>query len=332
MTDESSFVEELTDKSDNYARWYGEVVLKAELADRTPVTGSMAIRPYGYALWENMQAKLDARFKATGHVNAYFPLLIPESLMRREADHVAGFNPELPWVTEAGGEQLEERLAIRPTSEAIILTMYAKWVQSWRDLPLLINQWANVVRWEKRPRLFLRTTEFLWQEGHTVHRTEPEAMEEVLRMLGVYQDFMETELAMPVIPGKKSESEKFAGAVATYTVEAMMGDGQALQSATSHFFGQRFAEAFGISFLDVDGERRHGWTTSWGSSTRLVGGIIMMHGDDAGLILPPRVAPHQVVVVPIYRSEDERVRVHEAVERVQPVSYTHLTLPTILRV
>jgi prolyl-tRNA synthetase len=317
LTDESSFVEELTDKSDNYARWYGEVVLKAELADRTPVTGSMAIRPYGYALWENMQAKLDARFKATGHVNAYFPLFIPESLMRREADHVAGFNPELPWVTEAGGEQLEERLAIRPTSEAIILTMYAKWVQSWRDLPLLINQWANVVRWEKRPRLFLRTTEFLWQEGHTVHRTESEAMEEVLRMLGVYQDFMETELAMPVIPGRKSETEKFAGAVATYTVEAMMGDGQALQSATSHFFGQRFAEAFGISFLDVDGERRHGWTTSWGSSTRLVGGIIMMHGDDAGLILPPRVAPYQVVVIPIFRSEDERVRVSEAVERVQ---------------
>ncbi len=317
MTEDSGFVEEISNKSDDYARWYRDVILKAEMADYTPVPGCMAIRPYGYALWENMQARLDARFKATGHVNAYFPLFIPESLMQREAEHVAGFNPELPWVTEAGGEKLEERLAVRPTSEAIILTMYSKWVQSWRDLPLLINQWANVVRWEKRTRLFLRTTEFLWQEGHTAHRTEQEAMDEVLRMLRVYQDFLQTDLAIPVIPGRKSEAEKFAGAVATYTVEAMMGDALALQGATSHFFGQRFASAFDISFLDMDSERRYAWTTSWGSSTRIIGAITMVHGDDSGLVLPPKVAPYEVVIVPIYRSDDERSRVYEAAEAVQ---------------
>ena len=316
MADESRFVEDIADKSEDYARWYTDVVVKTQLADYSPVRGCMVIRPYGYALWENMQAALDARIKATGHVNAYFPLFIPESLLQREAEHVAGFNPEVAWITAAGGDQLEERLAVRPTSEAMIMTMYGKWVQSWRDLPILINQWANVVRWEMRTRLFLRTTEFLWQEGHTAHRTEDEAREEVLRMLDVYRDFVETELAIPVLAGRKSEAEKFAGAQATYTIEAMMGDGLALQAATSHFFGQQFAQAFGITFLDMDGQRRHAWTTSWGASTRLVGGLIMSHGDDAGLIMPPRVAPYQVVIVPIYRKEDERVRVQEAIEGV----------------
>ncbi|MPZ15938.1 MAG: proline--tRNA ligase, partial [Chloroflexi bacterium] len=317
MTDESRFVEEITDKSDDYSRWYTDVVLKAELADYSPVRGCMVIRPYGFALWENMQAKLDERIKATGHVNAYFPLLIPEGFLKREAEHVAGFNPEVAWITAAGSEDLEERLAVRPTSEAIILSMYGKWVQSWRDLPILINQWANVVRWEKRTSLFLRTTEFLWQEGHTAHRTGEEATEEVLRMLEVYRDFAETELAIPVIPGRKSEAERFAGAAATFAVEAMMGDGRALQAGTSHSFGQRFAQAFNITFLDVDGQRRHAWTTSWGASTRLIGGLIMVHGDDSGLILPPRVAPYQVVVVPIFRNDDERARVAEAVDRIR---------------
>jgi prolyl-tRNA synthetase len=316
LTDASGYVDQIADKSDDYSQWYTDVILKTKLADYSPVRGCMVIRPYGYALWENMQAGLDARFKATGHVNAYFPLFIPESLMKKEAEHVAGFAPELPWITEAGGEKLEERLAIRPTSEAIILSMYSKWVQSWRDLPLLINQWANVVRWEKRTYLFLRTREFLWQEGHTVHRTEQEAMDEVLRMLEVYREFAETELAMPVIPGRKSDAEKFAGAAATFTVEAMMGDGKALQAGTSHFFAQRFAEAFNISFLDMDGERRFAWTTSWGASTRLIGGIIMMHGDDSGLMMPPRVAPYQVVIVPIFRNDDERSRVYEAVQAI----------------
>ncbi len=314
MADETRFVEEITDKSDDYARWYLDVVAKAQLADYSPVRGCMVIRPYGYALWENMQAGLDARIKATGHVNAYFPLFIPESLLQREAEHVAGFNPEVAWITAAGGNQLEERLAVRPTSEAMIMTMYGKWVQSWRDLPILINQWGNVVRWEMRTRPFLRTTEFLWQEGHTAHRAEDEAREEVLRMLDVYRDFVETELGVPVLAGRKSDAEKFAGAEATYTIEAMMGDAQALQAGTSHFFGQKFAKAFDISFLDQDGERRHAWTTSWGSSTRLVGGLIMCHGDDSGLIIPPRVAPHQTVIVPIFRKEEEREAVREAVD------------------
>lgn len=317
MTDsDQRFVEEIVDKSDDYARWYNDVVLKAELADYSPVRGCMVIRPYGYALWENMQAALDARIKATGHLNAYFPLFIPEALLQKEAEHVAGFNPEVAWVTAAGSEDLESRYAVRPTSEAIIGTMYAKWIQSWRDLPVLINQWANVVRWEKRTYLFLRTTEFLWQEGHTAHRTEDEAMEEVLRMLDVYRDFAETELAIPIIPGRKSEAEKFAGASATFTVEAMMGDGRALQAGTSHSFGQEFAKAFGISFLDMDGQRRFAWTTSWGASTRLIGALIMVHGDDAGLILPPRVAPYQVVIVPIFRRDEERDRVRQAVEEI----------------
>jgi prolyl-tRNA synthetase len=313
LSDEASYVDKIPNKSEDYSGWYTGVVLKAELADYSPVRGCMVIRPYGYTLWENMQAALDARIKATGHVNAYFPLFIPEALLQKEAEHVAGFNPEVAWITAAGQDALDERLAVRPTSEAIIGTMYGKWVQSWRDLPILINQWANVVRWEKRTRLFLRTTEFLWQEGHTAHRTEEEANDEVLRMLEVYRDFVETELAIPVIPGRKSEAEKFAGATATYTIEAMMGDGQALQAGTSHSFGQHFAQAFNISFLDMDGERRFAWTTSWGASTRLVGALIMVHGDDAGLIMPPRVAPYQVIIVPIFRTDEERDAVQAAV-------------------
>ncbi|HEY3115741.1 MAG TPA: proline--tRNA ligase [Chloroflexota bacterium] len=317
MAEDGGFVQEIADQSDDYSRWYTDVVLKAELADYSPVRGCMVIRPYGYALWENMREALDARFKATGHVNAYFPLLIPESLLKREAEHVAGFSPEVAWITEAGDDELDERLAVRPTSEVLMLTMYSKWVQSWRDLPILINQWANVVRWEKRTHLFLRTTEFLWQEGHTVHRTEEEAMEEVLRMLEVYRDFVETELAIPVITGRKSDAEKFAGAEATFTIEAMMGDARALQGGTSHAFGQRFARAFDIDFLDQDGERKLAWTTSWGASTRLIGAVIMTHGDSDGLILPPRVAPFQVVIVPIFRKDEERVQVEAMVADVQ---------------
>ncbi|MBI4507396.1 MAG: proline--tRNA ligase [Chloroflexi bacterium] len=304
--DEARFVEEIVDKDENYSRWYTDVVLKAELADYAPVRGCMVIRPYGFALWENMQQGLDRRFKDTGHANAYFPLLIPESFLRKEAEHVAGFAPQVAWVTHGGDEELEERLAVRPTSETIICTMYAKWIQSWRDLPVLVNQWANVMRWEKVTRLFLRTTEFLWQEGHTAHRTEEEAEEETLRMLGVYQDFIENDLAIPVVPGRKSESEKFAGALRTYSVEALMGDGRALQAGTSHNLGQHFAKVFDITFLDKDGQRKHVWQTSWGVSTRLVGAIIMVHGDNRGLVLPPRVAPIQVIIVPIFRKEAER--------------------------
>lgn len=317
MAEDTRFVQDIADQSDDYARWYTDVILKGELADYSPVRGCMVIRPYGYALWENMRAGLDARFKATGHVNAYFPLFIPERLLKQEAEHVEGFSPEVAWVTAGGDDELEERLAVRPTSEALILNMYSKWIQSWRDLPMLINQWANVVRWEKRTSLFLRTMEFLWQEGHTAHRTEQEATEEVLRMLEVYRDFAENELAIPVIPGRKSESDKFPGAQATYTIEAMMGDGRALQAGTSHGFGQHFAQAFDITFLDQDGERRHAWTTSWGVSTRLVGAIIMTHGDERGLMLPPRVAPHQVIMVPIFRNADEERAVGELVDEVR---------------
>jgi prolyl-tRNA synthetase len=261
----------------------------------------MAIRPYGYAIWELIQQALDQRFKATGHVNAYFPLFIPEKLLMREAEHVEGFSPQVAWVTKGGDEDLEERLAIRPTSEVIIGTMYSKWVKSWRDLPVLINQWANVVRWEKVTRPFLRTTEFLWQEGHTAHETEGEAQEETMRILGIYKEFAESELAMPVVDGQKSESEKFAGASRTYSIEALMGDGRALQAGTSHNLGQNFAKAFEIQFQGRDKTLQHAWTTSWGVSTRLIGGVIMTHGDDRGLILPPRVAPYQVVIVPISR-------------------------------
>tara|TARA_Y100000588_G_C14236646_1_gene917633 strand:+ start:1103 stop:2431 length:1329 start_codon:yes stop_codon:yes gene_type:complete len=263
----------------------------------------MVIRPYGYAIWELMQKALDQRIKETGHVNAYFPMFIPEGLLKKEAAHVEGFAPEVAWVTHGGEERLEERLVVRPTSEAIIGTMYAKWIQSWRDLPLLINQWANVVRWEKVTRLFLRTTEFLWQEGHTVHETEEEAQAETLKMLGVYKDFAETELAMPVLEGEKTESEKFAGAEKTYSIEALMGDGRALQAGTSHNLGQNFAKVFDITFQGRDKTLQYGWQTSWGVTTRLIGGVIMTHGDDSGLILPPRVAPYQVVMVPIPRGE-----------------------------
>ncbi len=296
-----AFVTEITPRSEDFSRWYLDVVRRAELADYSPVKGCMVIRPYGYAIWELMQQALDSRFKATGHVNAYFPLFIPESLLRKEAAHVEGFAPQVAWVTHGGSEELEERLVVRPTSEAIVGVMYAKWIQSWRDLPLLLNQWANVVRWEKVTRPFLRTTEFLWQEGHTAHETEAEAEEEALRMLGVYKDFAERELAMPVIEGRKSESEKFAGAVRTYSIEALMGDARALQIGTSHHLGQNFAKVFDITFQARDKSVQHVWQTSWGMSTRLIGGVIMMHGDDSGLILPPNVAPYQVVIVPIPR-------------------------------
>jgi len=296
-----AFVTEITPQSEDFSRWYTDVIRRAELADYSPVKGCMVIRPYAYAMWELMQQALDRRFKATGHVNAYFPLFIPESLLRKEAEHVAGFAPQVAWVTRGGDEDLEEKLAVRPTSEVIFGTMYAKWIQSWRDLPVLINQWANIVRWEKVTRPFLRTTEFLWQEGHTAHETEQEAQEETLRILAIYKDFSEVELAMPVIDGQKSESEKFAGASRTYSIEALMGDGRALQAGTSHFLGQNFARAFDIKFQGRDKSLQYAWTTSWGVSTRMIGGVIMTHGDDSGLILPPRVAPHQVVIVPIQR-------------------------------
>jgi prolyl-tRNA synthetase len=296
----------VTSRSEDYSKWYTDVVQKTELADYSPVKGCMVIRPYGYALWENIQAALDRRFKETGHVNAYFPLLIPMSFLQREAEHVEGFSPELAVVTHAGGKELEEPLVVRPTSETIIGHMYSEWVKSYRDLPILINQWANVVRWELRTRLFLRTTEFLWQEGHTAHATRAEAEEETRRMLGVYADFAINEAAIPVIQGKKSEREKFAGAIASYTIEAMMGNGWALQSGTSHFMGQNFAKAFEIKFLNQVNELAYAWTTSWGLSTRMVGAIIMAHGDDQGLMLPPRLAPHQVVIVPIWRKDAER--------------------------
>ncbi|MGB9594331.1 MAG: aminoacyl--tRNA ligase-related protein, partial [Anaerolineae bacterium] len=283
--------EKVTPRSEDYSRWYTDVVQMAELADYAPVKGCMVIRPYGYALWENVQAGLDRRFKETGHQNAYFPLFIPESFIRKEAEHVEGFAPELAVVTHGGGEQLEEPLIVRPTSETIINTMMAKWIRSYRDLPLLLNQWCNVVRWEMRTRLFLRTTEFLWQEGHTAHATAEEAEAEARRMLDVYTDFAVNDAAIPVIPGRKSDTERFAGAVRSYTIEAMMGDKRALQSGTSHFLGQNFARAFGTQYLDRNNELQYVWQTSWGMSTRMIGAIVMVHGDDQGLILPPVLAP-----------------------------------------
>jgi prolyl-tRNA synthetase len=300
-TDIPDLPTEITPQSQDFGRWYIDVVRRAELADYSPVKGCMVIRPYGYAIWELMQQGLDRRFKATGHVNAYFPLLIPEGLLMKEAEHVEGFAPQVAWVTQGGNEVLEERLVIRPTSETIIGVMYAKWVQSWRDLPILINQWANVVRWEKVTRLFLRTTEFLWQEGHTAHETAEEAQEETMRMLGVYKEFAETELAMPVMDGQKTESEKFAGAERTYSIEALMRDGRALQAGTSHNLGQNFAKSYEIKFQARDKSVQYAHTTSWGVSTRMIGGVIMTHGDDGGLILPPKIAPYQVVIVPIPR-------------------------------
>ncbi|RLE29723.1 proline--tRNA ligase, partial [Candidatus Acetothermia bacterium] len=306
----------ITLRSQDFAQWYNEIVRRAELADYTPVRGCMVIRPYGYALWENVQAALDRRFKETGHVNAYFPLFIPYSFIQKESEHIEGFSPQLAVVTHGGGEKLEEPLVVRPTSETIIGHLYAKWINSYRDLPLLINQWANVVRWEMRPRLFLRTTEFLWQGGHTAHATPEEAEEEALRMLDVYADFAENEAAIPVIKGRKSESEKFPGAVRSYTIEGMMGDRKALQMGTSHNLGQNFAKAFDIQYLDRNNQLQYCWTTSWGVSTRLVGAIVMVHGDDQGLILPPRLAPIQAVVVPIYKDREERSRVLEFADRV----------------
>lgn len=302
-------VKKITPRSEDYSRWYTEVVQRAELADYAPVKGCMVIRPYGYALWENVKEGLDRRFKATGHVNAYFPLFIPMRFMQREAEHVKGFSPELAVVTHGGGKELEEPLAVRPTSETVIGHMYAQWVRSYRDLPILINQWCNIVRWEMRTRLFLRTTEFLWQEGHTAHATADEAQEETMRMLDVYMDFATNDAAIPVISGRKSEAERFAGAVNSYTIEAMMGDKRALQAGTSHFLGQNFAKAFDIKYLDQNNELQYCWTTSWGVSTRMVGAIVMVHGDDQGLILPPKLAPIQVVVVPIWRSGEERAEV-----------------------
>jgi prolyl-tRNA synthetase len=296
-----TFVTEITPRSQDFSRWYVDVVRRAELADYSPVKGCIVIRPYGYAIWELIQQALDREIKRTGHVNAYFPLFIPNSLLTRESEHVEGFAPQVAYVTHGGGEQLEEKLVVRPTSEAIIGTMYAKWVMSWRDLPILVNQWANVVRWEKVTRPFLRTTEFLWQEGHTAHETAEEAETETRQMLDVYADVCANLLAMPVVKGIKSESEKFAGALRTYSIEALMGDGRALQAGTSHNLGQNFAKAFDITFQARDKSVQHVWGTSWGVSTRLVGAVIMTHGDDSGLVLPPNVAPYQVVIVPIGR-------------------------------
>lgn len=296
----------VTKQSEDFSKWYTDVVRQAKLADYGPVKGTMVIRPYGYAIWENFQRILDQMFKDTGHVNAYFPMFIPEHFMHKEAEHVEGFAPEVAVVTHGGGKKLEEPLVIRPTSETIIWNMYKKWISSYRDLPLLINQWANVVRWEMRTRLFLRTTEFLWQEGHTAHASEAEAQEETLKMLEVYRRFAEDYMAMPVITGRKTESEKFAGALATYSMEAMMRDTKALQSGTSHYLGQNFAKAFEVTFQNTENEEEFVYATSWGVSTRLVGGLIMSHGDDKGLILPPRVAPYQVVIIPIYRDESKQ--------------------------
>jgi prolyl-tRNA synthetase len=309
--------QKLTTRAEDFSEWYNQLVLRAELADYAPVRGCMIVRPYGWALWENITAALDKRFKATGHVNAAFPLLIPRSFIDKEKSHVAGFSPELAVVTHGGGEKLDEPLVIRPTSETIIGHAYSKWIQSYRDLPILINQWNSVVRWELRTRLFLRTLEFFWQEGHTAHATAEEGEAETRQMLDIYTDFAVREGAVPVIPGRKSAAERFAGADQTYSIEAMMGDCKALQAGTSHNLGQNFAKAFEIRYLDKGGVLQHCWTTSWGLSTRFVGAIIMVHGDDQGLILPPRLAPYQVVIVPIYKTDEERAAVMENAHRLR---------------
>ncbi len=307
----------LTPASENFSQWYNEIVYRADLADQSPVRGCIIVKPYGYELWDNIKNGLDRRFKATGHQNAYFPLFIPESFLKREAEHVEGFSPELAVVTYGGGKELEEPYVVRPTSETIIMDAFHNWIQSYRDLPLLLNQWANVVRWELRTRPFLRTAEFLWQEGHTAHATFEDAEAETLQMLDVYADFATNDAAIPVIKGKKSDSEKFAGAMHTYTIEAMMGDKRALQSGTSHNLGQNFAKAFDIQFLDRDNERKFVWTTSWGLSWRILGAVVMAHGDDRGLRLPPRLAPYQVVIVPIFRNDSEKGPVMETVNRLR---------------
>ena len=299
MAKKQEFVREITSREENFSKWYTDVILKTQMVDYGPVKGTMVIRPYGFRIWELIQEQLDARFKETGHQNAYFPMLIPKALLEKEAEHVEGFAPEVAWVTKGGNETLAEPLVVRPTSETIICQMYSQWVQSWRDLPLKLNQWCNVMRWEKSTRPFLRTSEFLWQEGHTIHATEEEAQEETMRMINIYRDFAENVLAMPVIVGQKSDKERFAGAVATYSMEAMMQDGQALQAGTSHNLGQHFAKVFDIKFLDKDGVQKYVHQTSWGVSTRLIGGLIMVHSDDRGLVLPPRVAPIEAVVLPI---------------------------------
>ena len=307
----------LTSREEDFSTWYNEVVQRAELADYSPVRGCMVIRPWGYGIWENMQRALDAMLKETGHENAYFPLFIPMSFLEKEKEHVEGFKPELAVVTHAGGKELEEPLVVRPTSETVIYSMYAKWVQSYRDLPILMNQWANVVRWELRTRLFLRTTEFLWQEGHTAHATAEEAEAEARLILGLYRRFMEEWVAIPPVTGVKTESEKFAGAVRSYGLEALMQDNRALQAGTSHFLGQNFARQFGLTFQSVEGKEEFAYNTSWGVSTRLVGGMVMAHGDDQGLVVPPRLAPVQVIVLPIFKSDDERTRVLEAAHRLK---------------
>jgi prolyl-tRNA synthetase len=307
--------EKLPTRAENFSEWYNQLVLKAELADYAPVRGCMVVRPYGWALWENITAALDSRFKATGHVNAAFPTLIPMSFFEKEKEHVEGFSPELAVVTHGGGEKLEEPLVVRPTSETIIGYMYSKWIQSWRDLPVLINQWGSVLRWEMRTKLFLRTAEFYWQEGHTAHAGADEAREEMYRMLDVYTDFAVNEAALPVIKGEKTETERFAGAQITTSIEGMMQDKRALQCGTSHYFGQNFARAFDIQFLDQNNTLQYCETTSWGLSTRMVGAIIMAHGDDQGLVLPPRLAPIQAVIVPIFKNDEEKGKVMEAANR-----------------
>jgi len=304
---------DLTSRKDDYNRWYTDVITQSQMADYSPVKGCMVIRPLGYAVWEAMQRELDARFKESGHENAYFPLFIPESFLHKEAEHVAGFAPELAVVTHGGGKELEEALIVRPTSETIIYAMFAKWIRSYRDLPVLMNQWANVVRWEMRTRLFLRTTEFLWQEGHTAHATEAEAEEEALKILEIYRRFAEEHMAIPVYTGVKSDSEKFAGALRTYCIEALMQDRKALQAGTSHNLGQNFAKAFEVKYQTKEGTWEHVWSTSWGVSTRLIGALVMAHGDDSGVCFPPRLAPVQIVIVPIWKSDEERTRISEAV-------------------
>ncbi len=307
----------ITPRSQDFAAWYQDVVLQGDLAEPAEIVkGCMVIKPNGYAVWELIQRELDQRFKATGHQNVYFPLLIPQSFMQREAEHVEGFSPELAVVTIAGGKELEEPYVIRPTSETIVGHFFARWIQSWRDLPMLVNQWANVIRWELRTRMFLRTTEFLWQEGHTAHSTHEEAIEEVLRMLDVYAEVAEDVMAMPVIKGVKTQAEKFAGALRTYSIEAMMQNGLALQSGTSHDLGQNFGKAFDVQFQNKEGQLEYVWQTSWGASTRLVGGLIMTHSDDKGLVLPPKLAPVKAVLVPIYRKDEERGKVLEAAHRI----------------
>ncbi|GBD33100.1 MAG: proline--tRNA ligase [Gemmatimonadales bacterium] len=317
MAKEQTAEKGITSRAEDFAAWYNDVVLKAELADYSPVRGCMVIRPRGYRIWELMQRALDDLFKETGHENAYFPLFIPQSFLAREAEHVEGFSPQLAVVTHGGGKELEEPLVVRPTSETIIYAMLSKWIQSYRDLPVLLNQWANVVRWEMRTRLFLRTTEFLWQEGHTAHATAEEAEAEARTILGVYRRFMEEWMAMPVLTGQKTDAEKFAGAVRTYSCEALMQDNRALQAGTSHFLGQNFARAFGVQFQTAQGDMDYVWSTSWGVSTRLIGGLVMTHGDDVGLVCPPRLAPLQVVVVPIWKSDTDSGSVLEAARRVE---------------